>query len=247
MLQGSISAGFSTAEESPTFGVSPTSSSDGGRMFMTLAYAIALAEARSCLAALAGRRGQTSTSQSTTSTCSSTSTDSTRFGPALDADSGGTKAELLDRLEAAVDQMLDLGEGDGLSLELLLAAALLSDGPGVGLRTTHSMPVTWGRSSMTLSDDDCSVRSGADVGIELHDMECASVHDLQCHRDHTLDPLSSDSGASQELSGCSLDLRNVNPLSSSLGLDGEKPALAGLIDEVVGSIHLAVAQLDASL
>ena len=35
----------------------------------------------------------------------------------------GTKAELLARLEAAVDEMIGLG-GDGLSLELLLAKAL---------------------------------------------------------------------------------------------------------------------------
>jgi hypothetical protein len=44
------------------------------------------------------------------------------FGPAR-SPIKGTKDELLDRLEAAVDQMIDLG-GDGLRLELLLDAAL---------------------------------------------------------------------------------------------------------------------------
>jgi hypothetical protein len=88
---------------------------------MILAYAIALAEARSCLAALADS--------------ASTFEESVHYehllldldalhtiGPTLYATTG-TKTDLLGRLETAVDQMLDLGEGDGLSLELLLLAA----------------------------------------------------------------------------------------------------------------------------
>ena len=85
---------------------------------MTLAYAIALAESRSCLAALAD---------------SATDFDeSVHFehllldldglhpnGPGLSPITG-TKAHLLDRLEGAIDQMIDLG-GDALPLELLLA------------------------------------------------------------------------------------------------------------------------------
>ncbi len=100
--------------------------SHGGGMPMSLAYAIALAEARSCLAALAD--------------CATDFDESVHyehrlldldrlhpFGPGLSPVTG-TKAELLYRLEAAVDQMIDLG-GNGLSLELLLAGALLEDGP----------------------------------------------------------------------------------------------------------------------
>lgn len=91
---------------------------------MTLAYALALAQARSCLAALADTAPDFD--------------ESIRYeyllldldmlhpiGPGL-APIAGTKAELLDRLEAAVDQMIELG-GDGLSLELLLASAAFND------------------------------------------------------------------------------------------------------------------------
>lgn len=88
---------------------------------MTVAYAIALAEARSCLAALADAASDVHESS-----------DYERLlieldglhpvGPAL-SPVRGTKDELLDRVKAAVDQMLDLG-GDGLSFVLLLDAAL---------------------------------------------------------------------------------------------------------------------------
>lgn len=91
-------------------------------MPMSLAYAIAVAEARSCLAALAD--------------------DATDFDESihfehllLDLDSMhepdgypslypllGSRPDFLSHLEAAVDQMLDLG-GEGLSLGLLLADA----------------------------------------------------------------------------------------------------------------------------
>ena len=89
-------------------------------MNAALAYSRALAEARSCLAALADS--------------ADTFDESVRFehllldldrlhpiGPGL-SPTTGTKVELLDRLEAAIDQMIELG-GDGLSLELLLASA----------------------------------------------------------------------------------------------------------------------------
>lgn len=94
---------------------------DRGCMTMTLAYAIALAEARTCVAALADT--------------ASAFEESIRYehllydldalhpiGPTLYATTG-TKPDLLGRLETFVDQMLDLGDGDGLSLELLLVAA----------------------------------------------------------------------------------------------------------------------------
>lgn len=94
---------------------------DRGRVPLTLAYAIALAEARSCLAALADN--------------ANTLEESVHFehllldldslhpiGPGLSPTSG-TKTVLLRRLEAAVDHMLDLGEGDALSLEFLLIRA----------------------------------------------------------------------------------------------------------------------------
>lgn len=85
---------------------------------MTLAYAIALAEARSCLGALADL---------------SQLDKSYRYERLLIDLDGihvgefpatypmyGTRAELLARLEAAVDRMVQLG-GDALSLELFLA------------------------------------------------------------------------------------------------------------------------------
>lgn len=86
-------------------------------MFMTLAYSTALAEARSCLAALA----DTASDIYESSHFERLLVDLDwlhPFGPAL-SPVAGAKAELLDRFEAAVDQMIDLG-GDGLSLELLL-------------------------------------------------------------------------------------------------------------------------------
>lgn len=89
-------------------------------MFMTLAYAIALTEARSCLAALADRA--TDVYESSHYDRLLIDLDGLHpWGPALWPMSG-TKAELLDWLESAVDRMLDLG-GDGLSLELLLMSA----------------------------------------------------------------------------------------------------------------------------
>lgn len=85
---------------------------------MTLAYAIALAEARSCLGALADL---------------SDFDESCRYERVLIDLDGihagdfpatypmyGTRAELIGRLELAVDRMVDLG-GDALTLELLLA------------------------------------------------------------------------------------------------------------------------------
>jgi len=91
---------------------------------MTLAYAIALAEARSCLAALADNASDIDESCNVERLL----IELDRLhpvGPGL-SPTTGTKAELLDRLEVAVDQMIDLG-GDGLSLELLLMSAMESD------------------------------------------------------------------------------------------------------------------------
>jgi hypothetical protein len=84
------------------------------------AYAVALGDARCCLAALAD--------------ASATVDESAHFDRLLirldlmhedypaSQPLPGTKVELLDRLEVAVDAMVDLG-GDGLCLELLLVCA----------------------------------------------------------------------------------------------------------------------------
>jgi hypothetical protein len=90
-------------------------------MSMTLAYAIALSEARSCLAALADS--------------ARTVEDSIRYdrllldldflhtvSPALET-VHGTPQELFGRLEDAVDRLIALGASEGLRLEILLAEA----------------------------------------------------------------------------------------------------------------------------
>jgi hypothetical protein len=83
-------------------------SGDFGIMFMTSAIAIALAEARSYLAALADRAtGVYESSQYERMLMELNGLHP--FGPAL-SPTAGTKSELLGRLEAAVDRMLDLGE-----------------------------------------------------------------------------------------------------------------------------------------
>lgn len=87
---------------------------------MTLAYAIALAQARSCLAALADSAADFDESVHFEHLL----LDVDRLhptGPGL-SPMAGTKAELLAMLEGAVEAMIALG-GDGLSLELLLVAA----------------------------------------------------------------------------------------------------------------------------
>lgn len=99
-------------------------------MSMTLAYAMALAEARSCLAALA----DVVTDFDESSHFERILLDLDRLHPISPGLSrmAGSKAELLGRLEAAVDEVIELG-GDGLSLKLLLARALSdSDGTGCG-------------------------------------------------------------------------------------------------------------------
>jgi len=88
---------------------------------MTLAYAVALAQARSCLASLADNAIDFGESVHYESLLLALDTIHP-VGPAL-SPVGGSKAELLYRLEAAVDQMIDLG-GNGLSLEMLLGDAL---------------------------------------------------------------------------------------------------------------------------
>lgn len=90
-------------------------------MSVTLGYAIALAEARSCLAALA----DTATDFDESIHFEHRLLDLDTMhpdGPAL-CPLAGDRATLFQRLEHAVDRMLELG-GDGLRLELLLADAL---------------------------------------------------------------------------------------------------------------------------
>lgn len=90
----------------------------GRAMPMTLAYAIALAEARSCLAALAD--GATDVDESSRVEHVLIALDQLHpDGPAtypLD----GRQADLTRWLESAIDRMIELG-GDALSLELLLS------------------------------------------------------------------------------------------------------------------------------
>ncbi len=89
-------------------------------MPMTLAYAAALAEARSCLAALA----DTATDFDESANFERLLLDLDSLhpdGPAL-YPLAENRAALLRRLEVTVDRILDLG-GDGLFLELLLANA----------------------------------------------------------------------------------------------------------------------------
>lgn len=89
-------------------------------MPMTLAYAIALADARSCLAALAD--AATAFDESVHFEHLLLALDTLHpDGPALYVVAGDHSA-LLDRLDVAVDRMLALG-GDLLSLEFLAALA----------------------------------------------------------------------------------------------------------------------------
>lgn len=88
---------------------------------MTLAYAIALAEARSCLAALADSTADFDESVHYEHLLLDLDT-LHPIGPGL-SPTAGTKVELLDRLEGAVDRMIDLG-GDGLRLERILISSI---------------------------------------------------------------------------------------------------------------------------
>ncbi len=90
-------------------------------MPMSLAYAIALAEARSCLAALADIAMDFDESVLYEHLLLDLDALHGDDAPALHPLTRD-RAELLRRLEAAVDRMLDLG-GDGLNLEILLAHA----------------------------------------------------------------------------------------------------------------------------
>jgi hypothetical protein len=89
---------------------------------MTFAYAIALAEARSCLAALAD--GATDFDESIHFEHLLLELDALHEPDGYPAlyPLHDNRADLLIRIEAAVDQMLDLG-ADGLRLEILLAQA----------------------------------------------------------------------------------------------------------------------------
>lgn len=89
---------------------------------MELACAVALAEALSCLAALADAASDIYE----ISHYERLLIDLDGLHPAGPALSTiiGSEAELIDRLEAAVDRLIDLGGSAGLTLELLLDAAL---------------------------------------------------------------------------------------------------------------------------
>ncbi len=95
--------------------------SHGGGMPMSLAYAIALAEARSCLAALADTADDFDESVHLEHLLLDLDAMHMDYPGLYPLD--GDRSQLLRRLEVALDRMLDLG-GDGLSLELLLAQAL---------------------------------------------------------------------------------------------------------------------------
>ena len=87
---------------------------------MTMGYAIALAGARSSLAALADDAATFEESihfDRILLDLDAMHPDGPSLYPLL-----GERAELLERLETAIDRMVELG-GDGLSLELMLADA----------------------------------------------------------------------------------------------------------------------------
>ena len=88
---------------------------------MSLAYAIPIAEARSCLATLADVAIDFDQSVLYEHLLLDLDALHGDDAPALSA-RVGDRTELLRRLEAAVDRMRNLG-GDGLSLEILLARA----------------------------------------------------------------------------------------------------------------------------
>ena len=90
-------------------------------MPLTVAYATALAEARSCLAALADTAASFDESIHFERLLLDLDGMHDDDSPAL-YPAAGQAAELLRRLEVAVERLLDLG-GDGLRLELLLAGA----------------------------------------------------------------------------------------------------------------------------
>lgn len=89
-------------------------------MAPTIALAAALVEARSCLAALADNASDFDESVRYERILLDLD-DAYPNGPAL-VHAEGTEAELLDRLEAAVDRLIDLG-ADLLTAELLLVRA----------------------------------------------------------------------------------------------------------------------------
>jgi len=93
-----------------------------GSINPTYAYLVALGEARSCLAALADPTVDVAMSIHDDDLLIELDGITGGIGPAC-SPTTGEKAALLQRLESAVDAMLDLGEVNGLSLGLLLAAA----------------------------------------------------------------------------------------------------------------------------
>lgn len=89
-------------------------------MYADLVYARALAEARSCLAALADRAADVE--QASYFERLLIALDQLHPNGSATYPLDGDDADLIGRLELAVDRMVDLG-GDALSLELLLAYA----------------------------------------------------------------------------------------------------------------------------
>lgn len=115
------SAEFSTARERALPG--RRSSDQPDRVNTILTYSLALGEARSCLAALADSAADVEESVYCDRLLIKLDWITRDIGPATYPITA-SKAELLDRLEAAVDRLIDIG-ADGLSLELLLADARL--------------------------------------------------------------------------------------------------------------------------
>ena len=97
---------------------------DGGWMtYLPLDNLIALGEARSCLAALADSTDDVDLSAHFDRLLIQFDIITGDVGHAC-SPVAGSRAEILARLEGAVDEVLNLGGADGLSLELLLDAAM---------------------------------------------------------------------------------------------------------------------------
>lgn len=90
---------------------------------LPIGYLTALGEARSCLAALADSTDSVDLSAHFDGLLIQLDIITGDVGPAC-SPVAGSRAEILARLEGAADEMLNLGGADGLSLGLLLDAAM---------------------------------------------------------------------------------------------------------------------------